>query len=136
MWVLPALLPIPSRASKAFLNSSGSLKVLDYLFRSANFELMLAYVLNDTDVGVEDWLSHLSDEDVFRMHVHYCLFGRLVGRLVALPCSDICCVSCFDRAFIIVALVCLFCLAMICIVCLPLPCCFLLCLLLCGFACC
>ena len=106
MWVLAALLPIPSRVSKAFLNSSGSLKVLDYLFRSANFELMLAYVLNDTDVGVEDWLSRLSDKDVFCMCVHYCLFGRLAGRLVALPCFDICCVSCFDRAFIIVALVC------------------------------
>ena len=52
------------------------------------------------------WLSHLSDKDVFCMRVHYCLFGRLVARLVALPCFDICCVSCFDRAFIIVALVC------------------------------
>ena len=40
------------------------------------------------------------------MLVLYCLFGRLVGRLVALPCFDICCASCFDRAFIIVALVC------------------------------
>ena len=95
-----------SRVSKACLNSSGSLKVLDYLFRSANFEIMLAYVLNDTDVGVMVWLSHLSDKDVFYMRVHYCLFGRLVGRLVALPCFDICCVSCFHRAFIIVALVC------------------------------
>ena len=106
MWVLAALLPIPSRVSKAFLNSSGSLKVLDYLFRSANFELMLAYVLNDTDVGVEDWLSRLSDKDVFCMCVHYCLFGRLDGRLVDLPCFDIWCVSCVDRDFIIVAIVC------------------------------
>ena len=67
---------------------------------------MLAYVLNDTDVGVMVWLAHLPDKDVFCMRVHYCLFGRLAGRLVALPCFDICCVSCFDRAFIIVALLC------------------------------
>ena len=67
---------------------------------------MLAYVLNDADVGVMVWLSHLPDKDVFCMRFHYCLFGRLAGRLVALPCFDIFCVSCFDGAFIIVALLC------------------------------